>query len=120
MKGMILLIILLILQVSCGSKHELKIKNDNGVSDGLNMEGDGEDGAVDISFLEIKETILDPSCVSCHSSYASYEEVKRDSERILAAVLANRMPKFAAPLSEDLKELLNDWVEGGAPQFINE
>lgn len=68
-----------------------------------------------ITFEEVKTKILEPHCLRCHIQYNQYDSVKIESKQILDAVLGNRMPKNAAPLSPDLKGILAQWVTSGAP-----
>lgn len=73
-----------------------------------------------IDFAEVRQKILDPHCVQCHSNYVNYASVKNSISNILASVEQNRMPKNAPPLSEDLKDLLRQWVAEGANESLDE
>lgn len=105
----------LLLQVSCGNHHDE-------FPEKALMGQDSEAGGDivlgrDISFLDIKESIIDASCKSCHKEYLNYENVKRDSFKILTQVSVGSMPQFSAKLSEELITFLEEWVVAGAPEF---
>lgn len=68
-----------------------------------------------VNFEEVKAKILEPHCLRCHVQYNEYDSVKTESKQILNAVLSDRMPKNAAPLSADLKRVLAQWIASGAP-----
>jgi uncharacterized membrane protein len=72
---------------------------------------------VNLDFATIKNEILTPHCISCHSQYNSYNGVRREISKIAATVSSNRMPKNAPALPSGLKSLLNAWIDAGAPQF---
>ncbi len=59
-------------------------------------------------------TVFQPRCTRCHSEFNSYETVLRDIRRIEEEVRTNRMPE-GAPLSQEEKNLLFNWIEQGAP-----
>lgn len=67
----------------------------------------------DFSFVH--RAIFQPRCVSCHQQYDTYQGVIRELPAIQSAVNLNRMPK-GQPLSDDLKLLLNTWIDNGAPE----
>ena len=75
-----------------------------------------QSGTVD--FAEIKEKILGPYCIACHSNYANYVSVKNNVAGLLNSVEQNRMPKNSQPLSEELKNLLRIWVAEGANETL--
>jgi len=73
-----------------------------------------------LEFQSVQAAIFTPHCVRCHQSYASYNGVRRELAAINSAVAANRMPKSAPPLSENLKQLLQSWISAGAPERAGE
>lgn len=72
-------------------------------------------GAGVVDFTDVSRKVLIPHCVNCHSEYLSYKTGYRDRSKILSQVLADKMPRKAEPLSKNLKELLKEWVDNGAP-----
>lgn len=79
-----------------------------------------------IAFAEIRERLLDANnCTSCHFEYMNYEFVFRDKDFISSAVISDYMPfplqkggPKPAPVSDEVKQLLLDWIAQGAPEFI--
>lgn len=71
-----------------------------------------------VDFAQIKKTIIDTSCIQCHLGYSNYQTVRGDVDNILSQVLTNRMPKNASPINDELKALLQEWVNDGAPEFV--
>lgn len=72
-----------------------------------------------VDFAEVKNRVLTPHCLTCHSNYANFVSVKSSATAILSAVEQDRMPKNAPPLPEDLKNLLRTWVAEGANEFLD-
>jgi mono/diheme cytochrome c family protein len=72
-------------------------------------------GGLAPGFSEVRAKIFSPACAECHLQYEEYEYVRDDAAKIQSAVNENRMPK-RFPLTADLKDLLNRWIEGGAPR----
>lgn len=103
------------LLVACGNffdpKHEAQLNNPN------NPSGENETNMT-IPFSEVRAKIFEPHCTLCHSEYGNYFFVKQDVNAILAAVLQNRMPDDAPPLDGELKKLLTNWINQGAPEFV--
>ncbi len=73
-----------------------------------------------IFFDEIKEKIINPHCLICHSNYSNYQTVKFHLPAIINSVASKRMPLNAPPLPEDLLDLLEAWLDEGAPLEKNE
>lgn len=71
-----------------------------------------------IDFEIIKQEILKPQCIQCHPAYSNYYNVKDDLVAIQNSIVTNRMPKDAPPLRADLKLLLTEWIEIGAPSKV--
>lgn len=67
-------------------------------------------------FETVKAAIFAPKCVSCHEQFASYGSVRRELAAISDAVTSGRMPKRGGPLGDDLKMLLQRWIEAGSPE----
>lgn len=91
-------------------------------SDDLNaVQGDA---AVDFE-LVMKE-VIQPRCLECHSAGASasflplenYAQVKQSAAAIKAAIADDSMPKNRAPLTLKEKQIINSWVDAGAPETV--
>lgn len=93
---------------SCGNSIEFKEQPDEF------FQGDFPLSA--LTFDNVNEQILQKSCTQCHLGYSDYQSVFNEREKILKAVLENRMPKNAPALNNELKGLLAAWVEVGAPR----
>lgn len=104
-------LILCILAVACGNYDK--------VTEGPLLDT-SRFGASELSFASVKTQIFDVSCLRCHPGYANYNTVKKDINKIVGSVMSNRMPKNAAPVSNELKALLLAYVEAGAPLGGNE
>ncbi len=105
-----------ILGTSCGNSFEQKeIPTDfTGIGP-----VDGSTGNA-ITFAEIKAQILEPSCIACHSNFADYNSFNGMKEAAMGAISSGRMPKNAAPLSNELKTLMRSWLAAGAPETQND
>lgn len=75
-------------------------------------------GAVD--FKTVESRIFGPRCISCHSQYSSYSNVKFELTTIVSQIESDRMPKNGPALDAELKMLLKAWVDNGAPEKISE
>lgn len=67
-----------------------------------------------VDFNEVSKRVLIPHCIKCHENYMSYSTVYSNRKQILRSVKSNRMPKKASALKTELKELIEDWIDGGA------
>lgn len=104
------LIIFTLLLVGCGevfdfNKKPLKVTQNQGP----------QNVTTKITFQEIQEKVLGPSCLECHPGYSDYQTVKNKARSIQASIQSNRMPKEAPALDDNLKQLVSEWVNGGAP-----
>jgi hypothetical protein len=77
-----------------------------------------------VDFASVRSQILAPRCFSCHSEAAgneggvnleTYENVNVRLSAIQTTVNTNQMPP-SRPLPDNLKALLNNWIENGAPE----
>lgn len=100
------------LQISCGNHHDVK-----GL--GVDQEVVAKAMVTDLTFLDVYGAVIEKNCKTCHKQYDNYEEVKKDSDKILEQVLTNQMPKFTSGLPQDLKDLVEEWIEAGSPEFGN-
>lgn len=75
-----------------------------------------EETPAPITFAQVKAAIFEPQCVKCHKGFSDYTKVKDRLSDIQNAININKMPKDAAPLSDELKLLLANWIEQGAPE----
>lgn len=79
-----------------------------------------------LDFSKVNELIIKPYCIQCHQQPKPAEGVLLDSYSNVIATLkfsieeiqSNRMPFERPPLSDELKKILMDWVEAGAPEKI--
>ena len=75
-----------------------------------------------IGYAEIKNQIISPSCLNCHSgrhepSLTNYQEVKEALSDIKNSVLIEKSMPKRRPLSLELRSILNAWIVNGAPEF---
>lgn len=78
--------------------------------------GGGELGEVKaLDFATVRAQIFTPHCIRCHGRFEEYAKVALELNRIQDAVVANRMPP-RVPLSGELKSLLSEWINKGAPE----
>jgi hypothetical protein len=95
---------------SCSSQHEKVAASDGGSNATSAVPG----------FATIQAEILNRGsaghCVDCHSQYSVYANVRLELVAIANSVQLNRMPKSGGPLSDNLKQLLQKWLEAGAPE----
>lgn len=80
-----------------------------------------EPGPPQLDFTSVKARVFQPSCIGCHGSagginLSTYASVKRSITRIKSVVNANRMPP-SSPLPSAEKNLLNLWIDAGAPEL---
>ena len=76
-----------------------------------------------VNYKLINSAIIAPKCLSCHSSSGgdagginleSYANLKNAINSVRDEVTSGRMPKNRAPLNSKEKDLLLEWIEGGA------
>lgn len=100
-----------------GSSHEQPAAKPTGGSGGGGNNG-GLDGQAPLDFTRIKAEIFTPHCVRCHGKFEVYANVALELSQIQDAVLNNRMPR-RGPLSDELKALLTEWINLGAPEVAS-
>ena len=66
------------------------------------------------SFVSDVKPLMDTYCVSCHSSYSSYNGVYSGRSGIKSTIADGSMPKRAT-MSADQKNTVIGWIDGGAP-----
>ena len=93
--------------VSCGNKTEFKEEIPTFTSIRIPLS--------ELSFEKVNTALFQSSCVQCHPGYSDYDTVFNEREKILNAVIENRMPKNAPAASDAQKSLLQAWVRAGAP-----
>ncbi len=108
-------LLLLLLFVSCGNYTELKEEIPSFSPGGTPGQSAEVEESEIISFAEVKSKVIDSACLQCHPGYSDYDTVKGEIRNILSQVSTNRMPKNAAPLSDELKTLLRTWFAQGTP-----
>ena len=76
-------------------------------------------GALD--FETVSSVVLGPKCVSCHKAYTRYDAVKTDLPDIREAVFVFKsMPKKPVTMNDAEKNILQVWMDQGAPEFANQ
>ena len=58
--------------------------------------------------------LMQSFCVSCHSNYSSYSQVKSSSASIRSTIVNGSMPKGTS-LTTDQKNNIVCWIDAGAP-----
>ena len=70
-----------------------------------------------VTFKDV-EPIFAVNCLGCHSQgdrdWTKYENAKREKDKIRARVWDNRTMPLGRAMSEYERELIRDWVDGGA------
>lgn len=114
------MIITFIFLVGCSDYTEIKEAPLRPSPGGFSPVSPGENDQVKslIDFEQIKKSIIDNNCLQCHPGYSNYNTVVVSAQNILDQVATNRMPKNARPLDDELKLLLEEWVNNGAPEFV--
>jgi uncharacterized membrane protein len=69
-----------------------------------------------VTFQELKTRLFVPLCVTCHKSYDKYSRVVANIEDIQTQIESNMMPKDGAPVNDELKSLLEQWIAQGTPE----
>lgn len=69
----------------------------------------------EINFKNITDKVITPHCLSCHPNYSQYSSVVSEKKKILNSIKMGRMPKDATRLEQDLVDLVEAWIEAGAP-----
>jgi hypothetical protein len=70
-----------------------------------------------LDFAAVKSAVFAPRCLACHQQYDTFAGVKNEIASIAAAVSSDRMPKSGGPLDDNLKKILREWIELGAPEI---
>lgn len=113
---LLVLIGAVLMGTSCGNSFEQKE-----IPDGLGAtQPIDSDTSKTITFAKIKTQILEPNCLACHSSYSQYSTFNAIKEAAMGAISSGRMPKGGAPLSNELKTLMRNWLAAGAPETNND
>lgn len=83
------------------------------------------DPSTPVSFAEIQSKVLEPYCISCHSSGGGnqggvnldgYAAAKAEAADIKSSTVdSKRMPKGGS-MSADLRALLGAWIAQGTPE----
>lgn len=90
--------------IACGETGNLHFK-----------EGELRSLETPATFESLRDLVLTPNCVSCHSGYKNFAEVHASAEAILASVEAGRMPKNAPRLAPAEVEFIREWIDAGKP-----
>jgi hypothetical protein len=66
------------------------------------------------SYASNVSPLMQSYCVSCHSNYATYSQVKASAASIRNSIVGGSMPKGSS-LTEDQKNSIVCWIDAGAP-----
>ncbi|MEH0157786.1 cytochrome c [Limibacter armeniacum] len=113
-----LLLLIFIIGFACSSNHDS--------DDPTPQKEDNKDSSGEVTFSEHIQPILSTHCVNCHGnsggiSLSNYSGVKAvvDNGRLLKAIKhedgVSPMPKDQNKLSDEKIELIESWVNTGAP-----
>lgn len=74
-----------------------------------------------IDYSIVHQTVFSPNCISCHGSSGgvnleSYENVKKNLQRIEKAALTDKTMPKSGPLGKTEAGLLKNWIQEGAPE----
>lgn len=103
-------LLLFLLLVSCGYNST---EVPSALSGGGNQQGE-------LNFATVKSAVFEPHCIRCHGSsggvtLTNYTSVVNSLSRIQGAVNSGAMPPSGS-LSQETKNLLNQWIAAGAPE----
>lgn len=79
-----------------------------------------------VTYAQVNAQIFTPICLRCHSNATgnnggvnleTYQSVLNNLTRATNAIDTNVMPFDGPPLSQDLKNLLHQWINQGTPLF---
>lgn len=80
-----------------------------------------------VDFAFVMQEVIGPKCLECHSNaggnrghlnFETYAAVKSEIQAIQDSVEFNDMPLNRTPLTETQRQILNNWVAAGAPEFV--
>lgn len=71
-----------------------------------------------INYPTVNQKVFAPKCVQCHKGFTTYEGVMEKIQKIELKVANNLMPPpdKAAPLTNEERALVLDWIRLGAPR----
>ncbi len=79
-------------------------------------------------FAFVTDKVFKPYCYSCHSQgvrnlsglyYDTYAGVKKAINRIKTEAVVNRTMPQTGPLPDDVRAILENWIDGGYPEKQN-
>jgi hypothetical protein len=123
-----LMILISCLMFSCGYEDLKDVGTNNPIDSQPPQEGgtrappeDGEPAKV--NYAAINAQIIQQHCLRCHGDsrpragvvLTTYENLTANLGRVQDAINSDTMPP-SGPLSADLKQLYNEWVQSGAPR----
>jgi uncharacterized membrane protein len=85
----------------------------------------GSQAAAQIDFAFVMQEVIGPKCLECHSSGSgllnleTYASVAANKDLIKDAIADDYMPKRRAPLTPAQKQILNSWIDAGAPETVS-
>lgn len=109
-------VLTLMLLLGCGYNNTSLPAEDSGGPE-------NQSAAVPVSFAAVRDQVLVPHCVRCHSSAGAraginletYATVKLVTAKLVGAVVSGSMPPRGG-LPNDLRKLVSRWVQEGAPE----
>ena len=109
---------LVIVNLGCEPSHTVPLKD-------LDSK-DGKPTPEFLDFAAVSEAVFTPHCIRCHSAASgnqagvnleTYAAVKPILGLVQEVIVDGSMP-IAAPLSDELKAVVVDWVKAGAPEKL--
>lgn len=124
MKTFILPLCLILISVGCGNSFEHKNRpvgpskqqSDQPITNPTDGATEEPVDEIQINFSRIQSEIFVPRCLSCHSEYEDYNTVVEQIDMIESEIASNRMPRRGGPLTNEQKDLLNQWINEGLLQ----
>lgn len=108
------LLVISVFTMACAPEHRLESKLP---SDPLREGTDSDNPPPPVTFRDLQPALIDRNsagrCAQCHTSLESYEGFVARIDRSADAIFNNRMPLGAPPVSEEIKALLQRWIDDG-------
>lgn len=124
------LLILFIFLNACGYKNtkmDTSTRGFNGVGGGEYAKGNNGTNTSSLDYAIVRANVLERYCFDCHTNdkgnegdvnLETYANTFRDINAIKNQVTAGKMPKRRPPLPPEAKQILLDWINAGAPEFV--
>ncbi len=106
-----LMIVCLALQLGCAAEHESFVQDAQGADSG------GSTEAPPVAFEDLLPALISvdsgPKCAKCHNETANRDAFTAGIARYADAIFSNRMPLGGPPVPDEVKALLQQWIDGG-------